>query len=183
MTERLLDTELEVISELGRTLAGDLSVEARGFEQLDDLEDPRQRAIVSDTLLASIDGLQTNLREASEHAGVLCALVGPNGRAMPDPGRPAEAEEMADIDRELVGFFRAIGSALDCLTAVAIVVLRLPTSVSRASAESLSSLQERAEGAEEPQKEHWSRWPMPSRQRESAITPGGSSGLSRCETR
>lgn len=155
MTEGLIDTELTLVDEFALRLAGELLVDAYGFEQLADLEDRRQRAIVSDTLLASVDGLQTNLREASEHAGLLSRLLGPNGRTMPDPGRPAEQEETNDIDRELVGFFRAAGSTLDCLAAVAIIVTRIPTSVSRASGEALAGLQERAQRAEGDRRACW----------------------------
>ncbi len=64
---------------------------------------------------------------------------------------------MGDIDRELVGFFRAAGSVLDCLAAVSIVVLRLPVSIKRASGDSLVDLARRASQAEDPEKVCWER--------------------------
>jgi hypothetical protein len=157
MTEQLIDTDLAVVRELSERLSDELSVEAGGFDQLQDIEDRRQRAIVSDILLASVDGLQTNLREASEHAGLLTRLAGPNGRAIPDPEHPEEIEEMQDIDRELVGFFRAAGSTLDCLGAAAIVALRIPISIRRASAESLTGLAARAQNTEGDFRTCWGR--------------------------
>ena len=68
---------------------------------------------------------------------------------------------MQDIDRELVGFFRAAGSALDCLAATAIVVLRIPISIRRASAEALIGLRERAQGAEDAYRTCWEQTATP----------------------
>jgi hypothetical protein len=157
MTEGLIDTGLEGVRRLGERLGDELSVEAMGFIGLADIADERLRAIASDLLLASVGGIETNLREASEHAGLLTRLIGPNGRTMPDIRRPDEMEEMWDIDRELTGFFRAIGSTLDCLGATAIVMLRLPTAIHRASVESLVGLRARADAGEGERAAAWGR--------------------------
>jgi hypothetical protein len=145
------------LDELGRRLADDLSVESWGYEQLGDLTDERQRAIVSDQILATVDAVGTNLREASEHASAFIALVGPNGRAIPDPERPQELREMHQLDREVVGFFRAAGSLLDCLAGAVIGVLRLPLSIQRADASALGRLTELAAAAQGDGAMVWSR--------------------------
>lgn len=142
---------------LARRLADDLKVEWWGYEQLADLADERQRAIVSDQILTTVDGVGTNLQEASDHSSASIALVGPNGRAMPDPERPKEVQEMCDLDREMVGFFRAAGSVLDCLAGAAIGVLRLPLSIQRADASSLGRLTELAGTAQGDSAVVWSR--------------------------
>jgi hypothetical protein len=151
------DDARQVIRAFSQRLTEELSVDDAGFAQLADLGDRRLRAVVSDHLIASIDGIEGNLREASEHASLLIELAGPNGRTMPDPAQPQEEQEMRAMDREFAGFLRAIGSSLDCLSAAAIVALRLPTSIRRASAESLTDLGARSEKAEGDQGFCWTR--------------------------
>ncbi len=133
---------------LALRLGDDLSVEWWGYEQLADLADERQRAIVSDHILATVDAVLTNLREASDHLAAFVTLVGPNGRPMPDPARPRETQEMHDLDREMIGFFRASGSVLDCLAGASIGVLRLPFSIQRADAGALGRIAELAASAQ-----------------------------------
>lgn len=116
-----------------------------------------QRALISDQILITSRAIGVNLREAGDHEAKVAALVGPNGRAMPDPGRPDEFQQLYDLDRELVGFFRAAGSLLDCLAAVTIGVLRLPRSIQRADAGDLGRLAALAEQAQEPVASVWSR--------------------------
>ncbi len=55
---------------------------------------------------------------------------------------------MHDLDREMIGFFRAAGSLLDCLAGAAIGVLRLPFSIQRADAGALGRLVELAASAQ-----------------------------------
>lgn len=128
------------LNALAERLANDLSVEHFGYEQLGDLADERQRAIVCDQILITVDAVTTNLREARDHAAAFVGLVGPNGRAMPDPDHPEELQAMHDLDRELVGFFRAAGSIVDCLAGAAIGILRLPLSIQKADAGVLSRI-------------------------------------------
>ncbi len=76
---------------LALRLGDDLSVNWWGYQQLADLVDERQRAILSDQILTTVDAVLTNLREAGDHLSAFVALVGPNGRSMPrasagDPG-------------------------------------------------------------------------------------------------
>jgi hypothetical protein len=145
------------LERLANRLADDLSVESWGYAQLLDLSDERQRAVVSDQILTTTDAVSTNLREAGAHASAFNALVGPNGRAMPDPGRPHEVEDMQALDREMVGFFRASGSLLDCLAGATIGVLRLPLSIQRADAGALRRIADLAAGAEGDAATVWSR--------------------------
>ena len=138
-------------------LETDLRVEWWGYEQLADLAEEPQRAIVSDQILVTARAVAVNLREAADHRANVVALVGPNGRTMPDPDQPDEYQKLYDLDRELVGFFRAAGSLLDCLAAVAIGVLRLPFSIQRAEAGDLGRLVTQAQHAEEPFAAVWTR--------------------------
>jgi hypothetical protein len=142
---------------LAQRLAADLSVESWGYAQLADLADVQQRGIVSDQILTTGDAVETNLREAAEHAAAFISLVGPNGRRMPDPNRPRELQEMLDLDRELVGFFRAAGSLLDCLAGAAIGTLRLPLSIHRADAGALGRLARLAAAAQGDSALAWDR--------------------------
>ena len=145
---------LEALTE---RLEANLSVNWWGYEQLGDISDEQQRAIVSDQILVTARAVAVNLREAADHQANVVALVGPNGRAMPDPARPEEYQQLYDLDRELVGFLRAAGSLLDCLAAVAIGVLRLPFSIQRADAGDLARIAAQAQHADEPFVSVWAR--------------------------
>lgn len=114
--------------------------ESSGFDQFGDIEDLRLRAVVSDHLCQTAKAVKTNIEEARDHLNRVEGLVGPNGRAMPDPNRPEEEQRPGHISREMVGFFRASGSIADCLAALAIGVLRLPTSLMRAQGSVLTAL-------------------------------------------
>jgi hypothetical protein len=138
-------------------LEASLSVEWWGYEQLADISDEQQRAIVSDQILVTARAVAVNLREAADHQANVVSLVGPNGRAMLDPAQPEEYQQLYDLDRELVGFFRAAGSLLDCLAALAIGALRLPFSIQRADAGDLGRIAAQAQRADEPLASVWTR--------------------------
>jgi hypothetical protein len=125
------------LERLAVRMGEDYQVADRGFAQLADLVDERQRAVVSDQLLSTTDAITANDRDARGHARRVVALHGPNGRAMPDPEVPAELELMHELDRETSGVFRAVGSILDCLAGAAIGVLRVPEAIQRADAGAL----------------------------------------------
>ncbi len=152
-----LERDTHQIDSLTARLEADLSVEWWGYEQLADISDEHQRAIVSDQILVTARAVAANLREAAAHTANVVAGVGPNGRAMPDPEHPSELQRLYDLDRELVGFFRAAGSLLDCLAAVTIGVLRLPLSIQRAEAGDLGRMAAHAEQGEEPLASVWTR--------------------------
>ena len=130
-----LGLRLDDMRRLHDLLADALSADVGGFEQFATIEPFAVRAIASDLVLTAADAVETNLGEAALHARAYSDHVGPNGRRMPGPDS-SESDDLASLraESEIVGFFRAIGSALDCLSAVAIGMLRLPERLQRADA-------------------------------------------------
>lgn len=112
-----------------------------GFVQLAHLDDVEQRALVSDQLLSAVDGLVDALVDAAISARDVDAHTGPTGLPYPDA-----ADSLNDmlryerLRRSVAGFFDAVGTALDCLAAMLIVVTRAPLSVQRADFAQLSGL-------------------------------------------
>lgn len=112
-----------------------------GFPQLADLTDVDQRALVSDQLLSAIDGLVDALVDAAITARDVDAHAGPAG--LPYPNAADSLNDMLRYERlraSVAGFFDAVGTALDCLAAILIVVGRVPLSVQRADFTQLSRL-------------------------------------------
>jgi hypothetical protein len=132
---RSLGLELEEVHRLEDALAASYSAEAFGLVPFAHASDPSISALASDQVIASVDAIETNLAEAALHACAFADHVGPNGRAMPGPD-DTEEDDLGRIraSGEIVGFFRAIGSTLDCVSAVTIGVLRLPSPIHRADA-------------------------------------------------
>jgi hypothetical protein len=89
-------------------------------------------------MLGGSQGVIRNFVEARLHEQDINSLLAdgvPFAEATPEAN-----EQSARIDMSFVGFFRAVGSALDCLAATAIGVLRLPFSIRRASFPGLLNL-------------------------------------------
>lgn len=126
-------------------LAADFSADDFGFAQLAGLADPHTRGVVSDQLVSSVDAITINLVEARLHERAFAELIGPNGRAIPDPERPEDDLALLELGMHLTGFFRALGSVMDCLAAAVVVVARLPEPVARADQSSFGRVLERAE--------------------------------------
>jgi hypothetical protein len=89
------------------------------------------RAIVSDQIVGAAQAAPRNLLEARLHGDDLNSLL-EDGVPFPEPSL-ASQEDSTRIDMAVVGFFRAIGSTLDCLAAGSIGIVRLPLSIRRAS--------------------------------------------------
>jgi len=101
----------------------------------------RQRAIVSDQILGAAQATKTNLVEArvsEQNIGELLADGVPYGKQSVNEWERGVRTEMA-----FVGFFRAIGSCLDCLATVTVGVLRLPLPIRRVSYKKLLGLTEK----------------------------------------
>jgi hypothetical protein len=115
-------------------LQGDFSVEACGFTAFHRIPDEKQRAVVSDQICQSAYAITENLLEAKLHQKQLEAIQGPQGVSLPKRDIAEETVERgAEMDMAITGSVRAMGSALDCLGATAIGVLRMPTSITKAS--------------------------------------------------
>jgi hypothetical protein len=148
---RAIGVRVDEASALARRLNTDISADAWGYRQFDDLADELQRAVVSDQLRSAAQGLAENLVEARLHERAVRELVGPNG--VPMAGQNASLNDHLlndNLELNVVGFFRAFGSALDCLAAVLIGVLRVPMSLQYADMGRLSRFDPQAPGRDAP---------------------------------
>jgi hypothetical protein len=59
-------------------------------------------------------------------------LMGPNGRTMPRPEQLDDYMEMFEIDTCVADCLRAVGTALGCITAAAVLIAGAPLKVQRA---------------------------------------------------
>jgi hypothetical protein len=113
-------------------LEADLIADAWGFKQLAELEG-EMRALVSDQLLSAAYGIQDALADASAARREVHECTGVNG--IPFPRAEDSLNDMLrglTLQRAVAGFFDAVGTALDCLAGVLVVVTRSPLSVQRA---------------------------------------------------
>lgn len=125
---------------LAERLQVDLDPDAWGYAQLGDLANVEQRAVVSDQLIASVQGVRTNLLELALSLSDYHALAG-DGLRIPRPEHWTEDfERHLRVEMAQVAVFRALGSVLDCLAAVAIVVLRIPRAPTYADVRDLERL-------------------------------------------
>jgi hypothetical protein len=135
-----LGVETPELERLLSQLENELSADAWGFARLSDLED-EQRAQISDQFLSAAYGLQDALTDVSISLREVHQHTGPNGIAY-----PASTDTLDDVLREqqlrrgVATFFGAIGTALDCLAAVLVVITRAPISVQRADFGQLRNL-------------------------------------------
>lgn len=117
---------------LVETLDDDFDEVSGGYAQFAAIIDPYRRAVCSDLVGRSAQGVADNLLEArlSQHA--LEQLIGTDGRRMPtrETGRQ-HIRESAWIDLHLGAVVSALQAAFDCLAATAVGVLRLPVSLKR----------------------------------------------------
>jgi hypothetical protein len=128
-----LNVRTSALATLADTLDSDFSVDDGGYVQFGGITDVIDRAIASDQVMRSAHGVIDTLLEARLHLESLEETC-TGGLTLPRADDPAgAARRSARIDMDITGFGRALGSALDCLTAVAIGVLRLPLSLQRAS--------------------------------------------------
>jgi len=116
------------LARLGELLHADFQVGHWGYAQFSDLADVRLQAILSDHLLAASEAVLTNLLEARVAEMDYNEVAGPG-----ESYTPEISIEGIRADSEIIEFFRAFGSTLDCLAGVAVGVLRVPRSIVKAS--------------------------------------------------
>jgi hypothetical protein len=122
----------ELVGFTGRLQDG-ISCSTWGFPQLDDIADIEQRALVSDQLFSAADGALDALVDAAISARELSEYTGPNGLPYPDASDSLNDTLRSErLRRAVASFFDAVGTTLDCVAAVLIVVARVPLSVQRA---------------------------------------------------
>jgi hypothetical protein len=137
-------------------LDDDFTVEDRGFAQFSAIADEYDRAIISDQVSASAGSIVTNLLEARLHQQHIVDRVDGDGIRFPTPdtarGRLIEGVE---TEMDITGWGRALCSALDCLAASAIGVLRIPNTLLKAQFSHLRNLPDHMSKATPPQQQAW----------------------------
>jgi hypothetical protein len=124
----------EHLRELIEQFEADFSPGDGGYRQLGGLTDPVQRAVVSDQICLAASAIRANLVEARLHQRQFEAIVGDDGARYPTAETLKETlRQGAEMDMAITGCTRAMVSALDCLGAVGIGVLRMPKSITRGS--------------------------------------------------
>lgn len=133
-------TATELPSFIGELHAG-ISSAVWGFPQLAGIPDVEQRALVSDQLLSAADGMLDALVDGAISVLDVDVHTGPTGLPYPD------AEDSLNnmlryewLRRAVSDLFDAVGTTLDCMAAVLVVVTRAPLSVQRADFAQLSNL-------------------------------------------
>lgn len=119
-------------------LEADFRASHGGYATLEALELPL-RAVASDQILGGAQSAIDNLVEACLHKDDASSLLAA-GEKMSDAGTVDSWRVQARRDMALIGFFRAMGSTLDCLAASTIGILRLPYSIRRAAFSQLLNL-------------------------------------------
>ena len=137
---KVLGLDVDRISSLARRLESDFSADTYGFALFADDLDRRSRAHRSDETVRSAWAIARNLMETRLHEQDLATAVG-DGLRIARPGKELDDSlRQTNVDRHIVGFFRAFGSTLDTLAAAAVGVLRVPFSITRASFNHLTDL-------------------------------------------
>ncbi len=143
-----LGVRLPAVRELSEEVFGDLDETAYGIGWWAPHPGTSRRILISDQLLMCVTGIETNLVEARLHLLELSDFDEQEDRIiahavkhdrqgrpsvrMPERRKPADdlTHHMAAL--HIAGFFRAVGSALDCLGGAIIGVLALPASILKA---------------------------------------------------
>lgn len=144
--------KVEHLRDLVDELHATFSAEAGGYAALARIGDEELRAVVSDQVAQSAYSIGENLLEAHLHQRQLADIIGVDGLALPSKDTvEAALLRGAEMDMAITGCVRAMGSALDCVAAVAIVTIRVPQSITKASFGGLASfLEKRAASAPNP---------------------------------
>jgi hypothetical protein len=132
---RALDLTMDAHAALVDRFTADFSVDAGGFPQFGDIEDPLTRAVATGRVRAACESAGRNLVEMRLHEHGVHSAIGPNGLAWPGHDKSVDAAVNRDfLGLHVTGVFRAAASVLDCWSAVLIGVIRLPVSLAKASA-------------------------------------------------
>jgi hypothetical protein len=133
-------------------LEEDFEADNAGYGQLRGLSDEEWRAVVSDQIGQSARAIRDNLIEARLHQRELEGIVGGDGVRYPERAKQKDTIlRGAQMDMAITGCMRALGSALDCLAATAIGILRMPFSIQRASFSQIGKTLEPKQLAKAPQ--------------------------------
>lgn len=141
---------------LADRLDADFTVADRGFAQFSDITNEYDRAIISDQISTSAGSTVTNLLEARLHQGHIVDRVGAEGIRFPTSDTALDRLlEGTETEMDITGWGRALCSALDCLAACAIGVLRIPNSLLRAQFSHLKNVTNHITKATPAQQQAW----------------------------
>ena len=90
-----------------------------------------RRILVGDYLIETTRAIETNLLEARLHFSAIRAAFAATPTNLTALPRPTELLRGTFVQLHIAGMLRAVGSAIDCVGAVAIGVLGLPISIKR----------------------------------------------------
>jgi hypothetical protein len=125
--------DLGALDRLERRILDDYEPEQWGIGRFTGIVDVVQRAVASDLLISLCEGAKTALLDLAMASARYTDLLGPNGRTMPGPETTIDDRvEVAQLDATSTECFRALGSALDCLAGLGVLMIGLPLSVQRA---------------------------------------------------
>lgn len=143
-----LGVVLPSVRELQREVFADFDDKAHGIGWWAPHPGTSRRILISDHLLMCVGSIETNLLEAQLHLlelrdfdeqedRIIAHAVTHDHQGRPSIKMPARESASQDLPiymaaLHVAGFFRAVGSALDCLGAAIVGVLALPISILRA---------------------------------------------------
>jgi hypothetical protein len=138
-----LGSEVATLDRLRDAVVSDLDTEKFGIGWWAPYPDTQRRILISDQLVQTLGSLQTNLDEAALHsleavdateqlARRLARAILPDGTAeYPAPTCLADALPERYEAIHVAGFYRSLGSVLDCLAATSIGVAAIPMGILR----------------------------------------------------
>jgi hypothetical protein len=139
--EEILGLKTEAVRTLVAELQGDLDPTRFGIGWWHPYPDDKRRILISDHLIQCTNAIIINLSDAAlhylEYLGacqredqLVERMLGADGTLRyPKPSSPADLLPARLMDLHRAGFFRALGSTLDCLSAVAVGVLAIPMTI------------------------------------------------------
>ncbi len=143
-----LGVAVKTSQELRQEIIGDLDSKLHGVGWWAPHPGTSRRILISDHLLLTLAGIETNLAEAKLHLlelleqddeedhivanAIRHERDGKWSIKMPKRERPQAELPLKLAALHISGFFRAVGSALDCLGAAIVGVVALPVSILRA---------------------------------------------------
>lgn len=136
-----LKVSMEKTHALIDAMRAEISSAEWGYPQLAAVAEVEQRALISDQLLSAAEGVEDALVDIGISARELTLHTGGTGVPYPAPENSLnDVLRDQQIRRAVAAFFDAVGTALDCLAAVLVVVARVPLSVQRSDFTQLAGL-------------------------------------------
>ena len=114
-------------------MISDYRPESWGLTRLASIEDVGDRAVASDLVVSSLEGARTAVVAVGLRQRQHAHLLGPYGRTIPGPHTVLDEQlELVELDACVTDCIRAVGSALDCMAAAAVLLTGAPLKVQRA---------------------------------------------------